>query len=326
MRGMGTTAAAGKGRGISTVAAFLPWVALVGVWFLWGSTYVAIRYAVETIPPLLMSGTRYLLAGLIVLALVVVFRRRLPSMSLRQVRSTAIAGIALLLGGNGLLSVGEVRLDSGVAALLVATVPLIMVLESSFLSRTRIVPRSAVALILGTIGVLIVVGAPGTHVDLKSAVTVLIGAFFWASGSVYLATAEMPDNPLVATGMEMAFGGAALCVVGLALGEASGFTLSNVASASAIGWIWLVIPGSLIGFTAYSYALRNLPTATVATYAYINPVVAVALGCILGDQALTGGLIVGGCAVVAAVAATLTRGQTPELEALIDADASVEVA
>jgi drug/metabolite transporter (DMT)-like permease len=136
----------------------------------------------------------------------------------------------------------------------------------------------------------------------------------------------MPDDPLMATGMEMAFGGAALCIVGLALGELSGFHLSDVASASAIGWIWLVVPGSLIGFTAYSYALRNLPTTTVATYAYANPVVAVALGSILGDQTLTGGLVMGGMAVVAAVAVTLSRRQASPVDALIEADASVEVA
>ena len=304
----------------------LPWVSLVAVWFLWGSTYAGIRYAVKTIPPLLMSGTRYLLAGLILFGIMLLIRRRLPVVTLRQVRSTAIAGSALLLGGNGLLSLGEKNLDSGVAALLVATVPLIMIVETSLLSRTRVSRRAIVALILGTAGVLVVIGAPGTHVDARLAITVLVGAVFWATGSVYLATAEMPRDALVATGLEMAFGGAALCLVGIASGELSSFHLSEVSSASAFGWVWLVTGGSLVGFTAYSYALRNLPTTTVATYAYVNPVVAVALGCALGDQPLTASLLIGGFAVVAAVAVTLTRPRGEKAREPISADVGMDVA
>ncbi len=314
-------------RGITPVglAMWMPWISLVAVWILWGSTYIGIRYAVKTIPPLLMSGSRYLVAGVILLFLVTLVRRRLPTCSLTQLRSTAIAGVCLLLGGNGLLSIGEIHLQSGIAALLVATVPLIMILETAILRRTGIPMRSALALTFGTAGVIVVVGGPGMHVNVGSALTVLVGAFFWASGSVYLANGDMPPNPILATGLEMTIGGAVMVLAGMAIGELNGFSLSAVSEPSALGWFWLLIPGSLIGFTAYSYVLRSLPTNIVATYAYINPVVAVAIGSLLGDQPLTFALLIGGTAVVAAVAVTLVNRQQATDPAL-ESDDALEVA
>ena len=296
----------------------LPWIALISVWFLWGSTYLGIRYAVQTIPPLLMSGSRYFAAGLILLTVLTIKDRRLPTAPVRQIVSTAIAGALLLLGGNGLLSVGEQHLQSGVAALLVATVPLTMIVESAILSRHRIAGRSIAAVMLGTAGVVILVGAPGSTINYSSAAIVFVGALFWATGSVYLSRADTPASPILATALEMTFGGALLLLVGTATGELGSLHLSTISTQSTLGWLWLIGPGALLGFTAYTYVLQRLPTSTVATYAYINPVVAVVLGSMLGDQPLTIGLLLGGAAVVGAVAVSLVGRRSPVVEDEVD--------
>jgi drug/metabolite transporter (DMT)-like permease len=294
----------------------LPWIALVAVWFLWGSTYIGIRYAVKTIPPLLMSGSRYFSAGVILMVVLVLKERGWPRMTLRQTVCTAIAGAAMLLGGNGLLSLGEQHLQSGVAALLVATVPLTMIVESAVIRRTGIAGRSIIAIILGSAGVVILIGAPGSTIDYAAAASVFIGAFFWATGSVFLTTADMPRNPVLATAMEMIFGGILLIIAGTATGEIGSLHFATISTASTLGWLWLIGPGAILGFSAYTFALNTLPTSTVATYAYVNPVVAVSLGAMLGDQLLTGGLLFGGAAVIGAVVVTLSKRRVREVDAI----------
>jgi len=316
----------GRMRSQSRQPALAAWIALIAVYFLWGSTYIGIRYAVESIPPFLMAGSRYLSAGLILLAVLFVVRRSLPPVTKKQVLSTAVAGGSLLLGGNGLLSFGEKHLQSGVAALLVATVPLIMIVESAAVGRRGIARRSLLAIVLGTAGVVILVGTPGSVIDYTSAAVVFVGAFFWATGSVYLTNADMPDNPILGTALEMTFGGAMVLIVGLASGELGSLHFGSITTTSTLGWLWLVGPGSLLGFTAYTYALKTLPTATVATYAYVNPVVAVILGAALGDQPLSLGLLVGGAAVISAVVVTLAARRTPIQESVAPKDALAEIA
>ena len=285
----------------------LPWVALVTVWVVWGSTYLGIRYAVHTIPPLLMAGTRYFIAGAVMLA---VMRRHLRGVRRptgRQIRSSVIVGAALLLGGNGLLSVGEQHLDSGFAALLVTTVPLMMIVLAAAKARSRVPARSLVAVALGTAGVLFLVGMPGTKIDAGAVAIVLIGALSWAGGSIYSKGAEQPAHPLVATALQMTAGGLLLMVAGLAKGELGDFHPADVSTSSLIGMAWLIVAGSLIAFSAYTYALKTLPTDTVATYAYVNPIVAVVLGAAIAHEPMTAGVYVGGLAIVAAVVVTLTK-------------------
>jgi drug/metabolite transporter (DMT)-like permease len=309
------------GRGFS-----LAWVALIGVWFLWGSTYIGIRYAVETIPPFLMAGSRYVLAGSILLAVLALSRRTIPRIPRRQLLSTAIAGGAMLLGGNGLLSFGEQHLHSGVAALLVATVPLVMIVESGLVRHRGIAGRSIVAIVLGTAGVLILVGTPGSAINYGSAAIVLVGSFFWASGSIYATIGEMPSDPLLSTGLQMFFGGLLLTCAAVGTGEVASFHIAAVTTTSFLGWLWLIGPGAIVGFSAYSYSLQNLPTSTVATYAYVNPVVAVILGAAIGDQPLTVGLLVGGTAVILAVAVTLVKRRERVPEASVSAEGLAEIA
>ncbi|ADD40666.1 EamA family transporter [Stackebrandtia nassauensis] len=280
----------------------LPWLALFTVWIFWGSTYLGIQFAVETIPPLLMAGFRYLLAGAVMFAIVGPRHARGPNRPTpRQWRSMVIVAVLLLVGGNGLLSVGETSIDSGLAALIVATVPVWMLLIDAAVNRSRITVTMAIALALGTAGVGVLVGGPGSRVDLFGAIVVLIGALSWASGTVYARRAPQPKHPLVVASLQMIAGGVVLILVAAVTGEFGRLELAAISARSIAGFGWLVVAGSMLAFTAYGYANANLPTSTVATYAYVNPVVAVVLGVLLGDESLSANLLLGGGIIVSAV-------------------------
>jgi drug/metabolite transporter (DMT)-like permease len=280
----------------------LPWLALITVWIFWGSTYLGIAVAVETIPPLLMAGLRFLIAGTVMFAIVGPRHARgAERPTMRQLRSTLIIAVLLLVGGNGLLSVGETSVDSGLAALIVATVPVWMVLINAAVTRTRITATMVLALALGTAGVGVLVGGPGAHVDAGGAVVVLIGSLSWAVGSVYARGAALPSHPLVVASLQMIAGGLVLIVVAGLAGEFGRLDLGAVSASSIAGFLWLVVAGSMIAFTAYGYANATLPNDTVATYAYVNPVVAVVLGALLAQEPLTPNLLLGGAVIVSAV-------------------------
>ena len=296
---------------MSTIANFrnnkrvlLPWLALLTVWIFWGSTYLGIRAAVETIPPLLMAGFRFLLAGAVMYAVVAPKHARGENRpTLVQLRSSLIIGAVLLVGGNGLLSVGETGLESGLAALIVATVPVWMVLINAVVTRTRITKSMVLALVLGTIGVGLLMGGPGSGaINVAKAIIVLIASVFWAAGSVYSRTAPLPSNPLVVTSLQMLAGGLLLIIAGAATGEFGRLDLRAITANSLIGFFWLVLAGSMLAFSAYVYANANLPNDTVATYAYVNPVVAVILGTLIGQEHITLNLVLGGAVIVSAVA------------------------
>ncbi|MEZ0395679.1 MAG: EamA family transporter [Anaerolineales bacterium] len=266
-------------------------IALLAVYTIWGSTYLAIRFAVETIPPFLMAGTRFLAAGL-----TLVLWRRLagdPAPTRRQWLSAAVIGLLLLLGGNGLVSWAEQRVDSGIAALLVGTVPLWMVLiEALTVTRRRPTWQAIVGLLTGFGGIIVLVG-PGSlfagprGYDLLGIGAVLLAAFFWSLGSIYSRRADMPASPLLGTGMEMLAGSAGLYLVSLMSGEAAKLDLSAVSLRSGVGLAYLIVAGSLGGFVAYTWLLRNAPVSLVATYAYVNPLVAILLGNWLAHEPLT---------------------------------------
>jgi drug/metabolite transporter (DMT)-like permease len=282
-------------------------VAFATVYLLWGSTFLAIRIAVETIPPFFMAGMRHLTAGLVLCAWML--RRGAPRPSASEWKVASIVGVLLLLGGNGIVSWAELRVPSGITALLVATVPVWMVIVD-WLRPGGARPHAGVfaGLVLGMTGLVILVG-PGEFmghgvVDATGALALVLGSLSWAIGSIYSQRAERPRSPLLATGMQMVAGGAALIVAGAIVGEGKGFSLAQVTLHSGLGWAYLVVFGSLIGFTAYAYLLGATTAAKVATYAYVNPVVAVLLGWALAGEEVTprtliaAAVILGGVAII----------------------------
>jgi drug/metabolite transporter (DMT)-like permease len=287
----------------------ISWIALVGVWFLWGSTYIGIRAAVATIPPFLMAGVRYVIAGAILAAAIGVWNRSAWSeLRAPQWRSLLVTAASLIVVGNGLLCYAETRVPAGVAALVVATVPVWMVVVNAIATRTRVAVAAWVGLALGMTGIVLLVGLPGGHIPVAQTLLIVVGACSWAIGSVYgRLNASIRKNPLIPA-LEMLSAGVMLCMVAGATGEFAQVNLHAISASSQLGFWWLVGPGAIVGYTAYGYAVRTLPTHIVATYAYVNPIVAVALGALLLNEPLTPGVLGGGAVIVLAVVAILRSG------------------
>lgn len=287
--------------------------ALGVVYVVWGSTYLAIRVGVGSFPPFLMAGVRFLVAGAGLYAFAI---RRGDTAGDRpgplQWRATAIVGGALLLGGNGLVSWGEQYLDSGLTALLIASVPLFLALFARLAGEERLGLRQVVGLGLGFGGVALLVGpslAGGLHA--LGTVAMLAAAASWAAGSLYARRAPLPARPLVTTGMEMLCGGALLVLVGLVSGEAGRLDLGAVQPQAVAALAYLIVFGSLLAFTAYVWLLGNASTSLVGTYAFVNPVVAVVLGWLVLRERVTLTTLVAGAVIVAAVALIVTARGTP---------------
>jgi drug/metabolite transporter (DMT)-like permease len=284
------------------------WAALVTVWIVWGSTYLAIRVAVRTIPPLMMGSIRFLLAGGILYVLAV---RRGDREGDRPTaehwRSAFIIGTALLLGGNGLVSWAEQRVPSGVAALLIATVPLWLAIGDRLRYGSRLSWQTILGLAVGFSGLVFLVGQSGEgRIDSLGAAALVGASIFWAGGSLYSRGAPLPGRPLVGTGMEMLAGGLVMAVVSLATGELGRLDLDSVSGQSLLGLAYLIVFGSWVGFTAYIWLLRNTRTSLVGTYAYVNPVVAVLLGWALLNETITVRTLLAGGVIVIGVALIVT--------------------
>ena len=289
------------------------------VYILWGSTYLGIRFAVASLPPLLMAGSRHLLAGLLLYA--IMRMRGAPRPTLKNWRSAILLGALLLLGGNGLVTLAEQTVPSGITALMVAAVPFWMVLLNA--ADKRRWPRLSVlgGLVLGVAGLAILVFPSGghapDHVD-PVGILMLVGATFsWGVGSLYAHRAQLPSSTFLGIGMEMVAGGVLSWVVGLAMGEGSGLHLSYFTGKSLLAFGYLVIFGSLLGFSAYVWLLKVTSPARASTYAFVNPVIAVLLGWALAGEALTWRVALAGATIVAAVALILffgssTGSKTPE--------------
>jgi drug/metabolite transporter (DMT)-like permease len=291
------------------------WIALWTVYVVWGSTYLGIRYMVETIPPILGSGLRFFAAGAL-MALWLVVRRggvRALSVSRRELACCAFVGVALLLGGNGLVSVGENDgVPSGLAALIVATVPLWVVVFRRA-SGERVSRVTLACLFVGFAGVALLL-LPGERPDgapLTGLLTIVAAAFCWASGSFASSRLPMPRDLIVSTALQMLCGGIVMILVGLVAGEGSSLDLATVSTESALGFAYLVAFGSLVAFTAYAWLLQNAPVSQVATYAYVNPVVAIALGAIFVDEEITVLVAVAAAVIVASVAGTVRVEASP---------------
>jgi drug/metabolite transporter (DMT)-like permease len=288
------------------------WICLLIVYVVWGSTYLAIRVGVETMPPLLMAAARSLVAGLIMFPLGLRRRRSAPLASRwpsrAQWRSCATAGV-LLLVGQGVVGVAERTIPSGLAALLVATVPLWLLGLDAGLNHARLGLAPLAGLLLGLVGVALLssLGGASGPVSIAGVLTVVGAAGLWALGTMTARRGTFPASPVLATGMELLAGGAALLVLAAATGEFGSLHLGHVSARSWIALGYLIVIGSIVAFSAYGIAIRALPTATVATYAYVNPVIAVLLGALILGEQLTPAMIGGGVLVVGAVVLVVRR-------------------
>jgi drug/metabolite transporter (DMT)-like permease len=290
------------------------WVALWTVYIVWGSTYLAIRYLVETIPTLLGSGLRFFTAGLIFMAYIGLWRGGLAALRIDRTAllGCAFVGIALLLGGNGLVAVSQnAGTPSGIAALVVATVPLWVVLFRR-LTGDRMTRASVAWVVMGFAGVALLL-MPGERPDGATVGGILIvvaAAFFWASGSFASGRLPLPKDPFVSTAWQLVCGGAAMTLVGLLAGEAGEVDFGAFSTESILAFAYLVVIGSLVAFTAYVWLLQHAPISQVATYAYVNPVVAIALGALFVGEEVTP-LVVGAAAVIVASVAGTIRQEAP---------------
>jgi drug/metabolite transporter (DMT)-like permease len=292
---------------VSAALGLRGWSALATVYVVWGSTYLAIRYAIETVPPLFSAGLRFTTAGLILLGAVVAVRgwsalRATPA----QLATAAVSGVLLLLGGNGLVSVAEQRVDSGLAALLVACIPLwIVVMRTGLGDRPALATAGGVLLGFAGVALIFVPGGEG-GTDLRYAGLCVLASFLWAAGSLLITRRPVPADPLALTTVEMLAGGLVLLAVAAGRGELAGFSLGAVSGRSWLALAYLVVFGSLVAFTAYVWLLGNAPVSVVSTYAYVNPAVAVLLGALLAGERLTGATLAGGLTVLAAVTVVVT--------------------
>jgi drug/metabolite transporter (DMT)-like permease len=302
--------------------------AFAAVYVVWGSTYLGILWAIETMPPLLMASVRFLTAGGLLFAWSVARGAsaargwpRLPGWS--QWKAAAVAGGLMLGGGNGAVTVAEQWVPSGMAALLVASVPLwLVILDALFGSRVRPTRRVQVGLLVGFGGVALLAGAPGVGqggpLEIVGAVLILGGCAAWAAGSLYLRYAPPPPKPLLWVSMQMLTGGALLGVVALVTGEWVGFRVADVSLRSALSLVYLIVFGAIVAYSAYVWLLRVSTPARIGTYAYVNPVIALFLGWWLADEPLgfrsllAAAIIVGSVVVIVSEARPAsTRGGMP---------------
>ena len=282
------------------------WAAMLIIYVVWGSTYLAIRFAVESIPPFLMAATRFLIAG----ALLFAWRMAAgdPRPTRQEFRSSAIVGLFLLLGGNGCVVWAEQRVPSGITALLIGATPLwFVVVDALRPGGVRPGWKVIAGLVVGFIGIALLVG-PGEFsggsdsIDLLGAGALILAAFLWAAGSVYARDARLPASPLLTSSLEMLVGGGALLLTGTLAGEWGRLDFSTIAPRSVYGLVYLITFGSLIGFATYAWLLKNAPTSLVATYAYVNPLVAIFLGNLLAQEPLTPRVLLAAAIIVGAVA------------------------
>lgn len=303
-------------------------VALATVYVIWGSTYLAIRVAVETLPPFLMAGARFMIAGAALLAFAI--RRgdvEGDRVGWPQWRAAAIVGGLLLLGGNGGVVWAEQRVSSGVAALIVATVPIWMALFAARRDREGIRARAGIGLALGFAGTVLLArtsGADGGAVNLAGTLALVFASISWAFGSVLAPKLALPKRPMVTTGMEMLAGGALLTLAGIATGEVADVHFEAFSRASLIAFAYLVIAGSLAGFSAYSWLLHNTSPQIASTYAYVNPMIAVFLGWAILSEPVSGMTILAAALIIGAVALIVLGASARRVPAPIEAPAVAE--
>jgi drug/metabolite transporter (DMT)-like permease len=284
-------------------------VAFASIYLAWGSTYLAIRVALAGFPPPILAGTRFTVAGAGMLAALALAGRPVR-LGLRDFRNIAIVGTLLLVGGNGLVVWAEKTVSSGLAALIVATVPLWMALLAALPpAHERLAPRAVVGLGLGMAGVAVLV-APGFRASgTFAAEAALIGATLsWSSGSIFARHTTARIDPILATAWEMLIGGLVFFAIA---GPAGSFAALRPTPSTMLAVLYLIVAGSWIGFTAYIWLLAHVPAAKVATYAYVNPVIAVLLGWWILDERISSAVAIGSAIIVVAVVLVTTARVAP---------------
>jgi drug/metabolite transporter (DMT)-like permease len=305
------------GGALDTRTRVQSWIALGVVYLVWGSTYLAIRVGVGHLPPLLLAGTRYVIAGALLYPIAsrasAGGRGARPAggrrPNARVWLACAVVGVLLLFAGNGGVSVAETTLPSGVAAVLVATVPLWMIVFAWPMEHQRVTAGSAAGLAVGLAGVAILVGGGLSGGRLSGVLVVLGASAAWGFGSVLSHRLPVPADAMLAAAIEMLAGGVVLLAVAAATGEFSRVHWSAVPATAWIALAYLIGPGSILAFTAYGYALSHLSTATVSTYAYVNPVVAVLAGILFLGERFSWREGLGAALVLASVVIIANRSQ-----------------
>jgi drug/metabolite transporter (DMT)-like permease len=292
------------------------WIALAIVYVVWGSTYLAIAYVVDTMPPFLSASVRFLVAGGILYAFSIRRGDRAGDRpGVKQWRAAAIVGALLFMGGNGGVVWAEQRVPSGIAALIVASVPLWMALLAFVFLKERLRPVAVAGLVVGFAGTALLIRPTGSqHVDLTGALVLVGASVSWSIGTLYAIRAPLPTRGSVSAGMQLLCGGAVLGIVGLASGEAGRVHLDQVSRSSVLALAYLVVFGAVVAFSAYSYMVRNTSPAIVSTYAYVNPVIAVLLGWAIRDEPLRSSTVVAGGVIVVAVAMIVGSRARPSAE------------
>lgn len=288
--------------------------AFAALYLIWGSTYLGIRFSIETIPPFLMAGARFVLAGMIMYA--IAWSQGIGKSTWANWRTSLIIGACLLLGGNGGVTISEQYIDSGLAALIVAIVPIYIVLLGWMTGMARRpTPIMWMGLAGGFIGVAVLFG-PGLHFHSVGGRNPAIGisillvtSFIWSAGSLYSRVAKHAPSPFLTAAQQMICGGILLLLAGIVTGELPHFHPSSISALSLGSFIYLVIIGAVVGYTAYIWLLRHCDPAKVATYAYVNPIVAVLLGTLFAGETLTARMLIAAALIIGSVALIITAQQ-----------------
>jgi drug/metabolite transporter (DMT)-like permease len=281
------------------------WVGLITLYLVWGGTYLAIRFAIETMPPFLMAGSRFFLAGLLFYSISRLRGATRPTSS--EWKAAAIIGLLLITVANGCLTLAEKRVASGVASLVIATVPFWMILIDAILVGSfRLSLLELAGLLTGFVGIVFLIGP--ALVDLKSESLNLTGlalllssAISIAVGAIYNREAGLPESNQLAAGMELLGGASAMLLIGLLLGEVGELNLAAVSSRSWTAYIYLLLFGSITGYGTFIWLLRVAPTPLVSTYAYVNPLVALLLGTMIGREPLNARIIISAAAIIGSI-------------------------
>jgi drug/metabolite transporter (DMT)-like permease len=288
---------------------WLLWAALATIYIVWGSTYLAIRVMVETMPPLLAAGMRYLVAGGIFWAILRIASgaervRATP----RQLAGAALIGTLLCFGGNGLVTIAERDVPSGLAALIMGAMPLwVLVMRAGHGERVPRATLAGVTVGFAGLAVLVLPGDRPGDAPLGPVLVVVAASVSWACGAFYSPRTALPADSLASTAWQMLFGGAGMLAVGTIAGELGDVRVEAFSADSVIAFIYLISAGSLLAFTAFVWLLQNAPVSTVMTYAYVNPVVAVFLGWAILSEEITLTVVIGAVAIVLSVATVVRR-------------------
>ena len=304
------------------------WTFLAALWtvyLVWGSTYLAIKVSVRTMPAFLSAGSRFLLAGALLGAILVATGRSLR-VTRRELASSALLGLALLTLGVGVVTLAETRIDSSIAAMIAGSVPLqVIVLRT--LARERVALATRLSVLAGLAGLALIVVPGGEGASSAVGLALMLGASVsWSLGSFFGHRLPLAQDGFVATTWEMLCAGAFLLVLGTATGELGDVDPGAFSLESVAAWLYLAIVGSLVGFTAYAWLLRNAPISKVVTHQYVNPVVAIVLGALLLDERLTVSVAAGAALIVGSVFVVVRQEGKPEPAPVPDAESAEQPA